>query len=149
MPLHGCRAAVALSLLQLPTLITDLFTRALGRVLTTPAAANLQWAPARAPPTQPVGPTPPAASALPVRAAAGLGQACREGMVCENVCVLPAAPQLLATSSDLTLLLQHRTQEPSREALEQLMNMGFDRSRAAQALRQTNNNVELAVQLLL
>jgi hypothetical protein len=39
--------------------------------------------------------------------------------------------------------------EPSPELLQRLTDMGFDPSNAAQALRQTNNNIELALQSLL
>ena len=42
-----------------------------------------------------------------------------------------------------------RAVEPSPEALQQLVAMGFDEGSAAQALRQTGNNVEAAVQYLL
>ena len=39
--------------------------------------------------------------------------------------------------------------EPSPEHLQRLIDMGFDRGDAAQALRQTNNSIELALQSLL
>lgn len=39
--------------------------------------------------------------------------------------------------------------EPSEEAIQQLVDMGFDAGRARQALRQANNNVERALQALL
>ncbi len=39
--------------------------------------------------------------------------------------------------------------EPSEEAVQQLVDMGFDADRARQALRQANNNVEMALQALL
>jgi UBA/TS-N domain len=39
--------------------------------------------------------------------------------------------------------------EPSDEAVQQLLDMGFDAERARQALRQANNNVEVALQTLL
>jgi hypothetical protein len=42
-----------------------------------------------------------------------------------------------------------RATEPSPEAVQQLVAMGFDEGSAAQALRQTGNNVEAALQYLL
>jgi hypothetical protein len=39
--------------------------------------------------------------------------------------------------------------EPSEEAVQQLVDMGFDPDRSRQALRQANNNVEAALQALL
>jgi len=39
--------------------------------------------------------------------------------------------------------------EPSAEAVQQLVDMGFDAGRARHALQQANNNVELALQALL
>jgi hypothetical protein len=42
-----------------------------------------------------------------------------------------------------------RPTEPSPEAVQQLVAMGFDQGSAAQALRQTGNNVEAALQYLL
>ena len=42
-----------------------------------------------------------------------------------------------------------RAVEPSPEAIQQLVQMGFDEGAAAQALRQAGNNVEAALQYLL
>ncbi len=39
--------------------------------------------------------------------------------------------------------------EPAREAVQQLVAMGFDENQASAALARSNNNVELALQYLL
>lgn len=114
---------LGLQRLRLPAAVVDLFSSTVGRVLSGPGQP------------QQVFVTPPAAQAQQAAAAAGGGfapYAGRQGQAVQRGGGGAAAAV-----------------EPSAEAVQQLVAMGFDEQQARGALRQTGNNVEAALQYLL
>lgn len=106
---------------RLPAAVADFFSSTLGRVLTGPG------------PVQQVFVTPTAAQQ----------QQQQQGLMGGG------HPQHGGRHVGGGAAAAPRAVEPSPEAIQQLVQMGFDEGAAAQALRQAGNNVEAALQYLL
>jgi len=106
---------------RLPAAVTDLFSSTLGRVLSGPGAAQQVF-------------VTPTAAQQQQQQQQGLGGGFPQHGGRPGGGAVAAAP---------------RAVEPSPEAIQQLVQMGFDEGAAAQALRQAGNNVEAALQFLL
>ncbi|KAL4436662.1 hypothetical protein ABPG75_003801 [Micractinium tetrahymenae] len=118
---------LGLQRLRLPAAVVDLFSSTVGRVLAAPAQPQQVF----------VTPTPAQLQAQQAAAAAGGGfapYAGRPGQAVQRGGGGGAAAAAV---------------EPSPEAVQQLVAMGFDEQQARGALQQTGNNVEAALQYLL
>mgnify|MGYP001810831255 CR=1 FL=1 len=121
---------LGLQRLRLPAAVVDLFSATVGRVLSGPG------------PQQQVFVTPTAAQLQAQQAQQHAAEAAAFGGG------RPAAGGAAPRGGGATRRAAAAA-EPSPEAVQQLVAMGFDQGQAAAALRQTGNNVEAALQYLL
>ncbi|KAI3426075.1 hypothetical protein D9Q98_008043 [Chlorella vulgaris] len=129
---------LGLQRLRLPTAVVDFVTNTVGRLLTGPA------------PAQQVFVTPTAAQLQQQQQALHQQQMQAAGGMGGEFQQLGGRQQGAASrGGGGGGAAAARVVEPSPEAVQQLVAMGFDEAAAMQALRQANNNVEAALQYLL
>lgn len=130
--------------LQLPSPLVQAVSRLLGPLLTDPRSSG--------PSVILVGAT-PSGPAAPAAAQQSDAHAFAEGFYGGGAVPRHRGPLAGSAEADVGRpaagAAAPTISEPSEEALEKLLAMGFTRERAAQALQQSNNNLEVAIALLL
>lgn len=124
--------------LQVPSLIADALVGTVGRVLVGPMQQQQVFV---TPPTQPHGSAGPGLAYAEAREQQQVGRG-----------AAAAGYRVIFTQADggcfLSPVPLPQLPEPSPEAVQQLVAMGFDAARAAQALQHSGGDVQAAIQFL-